>query len=215
AMRCASSAARAATESGAAARSSMARNAARSESAVARTARGSEPTSRRAWSRNCFASETSSGFVTRPPRGATPMAYSLAASEAAATMRRATASESIACAPAGAVMHVPNSKPTSDLQSMGAVLKRGIFNTRVILSGMQGDPSHALQHDHRHVRQVGGRVGSALAIRALIACEQELEDSSALLGDDRGDARHLHEVDADADRAQKPNHAASHAGERR
>ena len=72
--------------------------------------------SSRAWSRNCLASETSSGFVTRPPPGATPTAYSLAASEAAATMRRATASESIACAPADAAMHVPNNKPTMDLR---------------------------------------------------------------------------------------------------
>src|SRR5881227_2570990 len=67
---------------------SIARSATKSESAVARTARGSDPMSSRAWSRNCLASETSSGFVTRPPPGATPTAYSLAASEAAATMRR-------------------------------------------------------------------------------------------------------------------------------
>ena len=51
-----------------------------------------------------------------PPRGATPIRYSLAASEAAATTRRATLSESIVCAPAGAAMQVPNNKPMMDLR---------------------------------------------------------------------------------------------------
>src|SRR2546430_11770129 len=42
---------------------------------------------------------------------------------------------------------------------METVLGRRIFNTRVILSGMQGNPSHALQphHGYRRLMRVGER----------------------------------------------------------
>src|SRR5438046_9136402 len=83
---------------------------------TARTALGNDPTSRRACSRNCLASETSSGAVTRPPRGVTPIAYSFAASEAAATIRRDTDNESVAWPPAGATTQALNSKPKRGLR---------------------------------------------------------------------------------------------------
>src|SRR5712664_1405914 len=144
AMRPTRVAARAATESGGATRSSIARRATRSESARARAARGSALTSKRAWSRNSFASATSSGAVTRPPRGATPFAYSFAASDAAATTRRATASESVAWAAAPAATQVLNSKPIRGLREMGRLLDEGVLYTRVIHSGIQADRlSHA------------------------------------------------------------------------
>src|SRR5438094_5793848 len=53
---------------------------------------------------------------------------------------------------------------------MGTVLRSGIFNTRVILSGMQGNRSHTLQHYHRHGRQVGVRERQQHAPHAELAC---------------------------------------------
>src|SRR3989442_2126584 len=93
----------------------MACRAVRSETATARTATGRDPTSSRACSRNCLASETSSGTITRPPRGVTPMAYSLAASEAAATMRRETENRTIALANPPDGTHELDQKPTQGL----------------------------------------------------------------------------------------------------
>ena len=86
---------------------------------AARTAAGSPPTSARAPSRNCLASSTSAGASTRPPRAGTPVAYSLAAREVAATMRRATDRESLPCAAAGAgraATQTLNSKKTKGLR---------------------------------------------------------------------------------------------------
>ena len=63
--------------------------------------------------------------VTLPPRGATPAAYSLAASDVAATTRRETVSESVACAPDLVAAHALNSKPTNSLRWMNVILSEG------------------------------------------------------------------------------------------
>src|SRR5438309_8206334 len=110
--------ARAATESGGAARTTMARSRASSVSATARTWAGKPTASRRACSRNWRASSTSAAAVTRPPRGATPAAYSLAASDVAATTRRDTASESVAWAADLDAAQALNNKPTNSLRWM-------------------------------------------------------------------------------------------------
>src|SRR5690348_4173769 len=140
------------TESGDGARSRSRESRARSESVTARTGAGRNGASKRAWSRNCFASETSSGAVTRPPAGATPLRYSLAASEAAATMRRAAESESVAWPrAAGAARHHANAKQAKRLRGMRSNLSMSAPNTRRRLSGMQARKnSAAVGHQHRH-----------------------------------------------------------------
>ncbi len=166
AMRATSTFARAATESGGAARTTIARRRASSVSATARTRAGRAGASRRACSRNCRASSTSAAAVTRPPPGTTPAAYSLAASAVAATMRRATASESPACPAAWAAAHALNSKLTNSLRKMRVILNEGASNTRVILSGIQGcAPRRAPAPRSRRPLSVCGRATAAHASR--------------------------------------------------
>src|SRR5206468_2581127 len=193
-MRWTSVAARSATESGGATRSIRARSATSPLSVAARTAAGSPPTSARAPSRNCLASSTSAGASTRPPRAGTPVAYSLAAREVAATMRRATDRESLPCAGAGAgEPHVGLAVGrTDDFDLTPPDPTRHVAPLERLVDGfLRGEP-------HRHV---GRGIGPALAIGALGGSEEALEHPRPLVGDDRRDAGHFDEIDTDPDRA--------------
>src|SRR5256885_15886353 len=103
----------------------MARSKASWVSATARTWTGNPAASRRACSRNWRASSTSAAAITRPPCGATPAAYSLAASDVAATTRRDTVSESVACAADLVAAHALNSKPTNSLRWVTVIFSEG------------------------------------------------------------------------------------------
>ena len=110
AMRSPTSCATRSTESAAAAALISASSCFSPESVAARAARGRNGTSKRACSMNWRASSTSSATVTRPGAPGTPMRYSLAASETAATTRRAADNESVACPASGAAQQTTNDR---------------------------------------------------------------------------------------------------------
>src|SRR5437879_5366527 len=126
---------------------------------AAGAAGGRYGTSRRACSRNWRASSTSSATVTRPGAPGTPMRYSLAASETAATTRRAADNESVACPASGAAKQTTNDRQGISLRRMRMILKE---DARIL-----EPPRWEFKQERIHV------VMTAIAIAASWVCDSD------------------------------------------